>query len=247
MKPGKLITIRTVIGQEVPDVDHLPGEIVIAMSPEHLTMFRGLARKAGKSFEDYFRQDMLRLPAKPVGPDAPVPYEIVAAPAFPPAPASEQFLMEAVAELHPAKTRKKEAERIHKACAAAGVPFAAILKTAVNRVVGEIEATGSLDLTGYLPPVLFPKLHARLAEINRVFELRRENGFTQWIMEEIMGDLLNGEDGLLFDAYNFDDTQKARRDYRAMVGRWRKEDGLPPLKLPPWRVKRVEKTERRAA
>lgn len=247
VKKCVLITIRTVIGQEVPDVDHLPGELVITMSPEHYSMFRDRAKKAGKSMEAYFKQDMFGLPAKPVGPDAPVPYEIVGAPTAPPAPNSERFLMASVAATYPANRRNSMLERIEKAMAKADVQFMDFMRHVIHKGLVEIEDTGEFRARAYLPDIVFTKLHARLAEIDRVFEFSREDGFTQWIMAQAMEDLLKGKDDVLFGGYTFDNPKKAHRDYRAMIGRWRKEDGLPPLKLPPWRAQRVQKTERRAA
>lgn len=249
VKPGKLITIRTVIGQEAPDVEHLPGELVITMSPEHYSMFRGRAKKAGKSMVAYFKEDMLGLPAKPAEADAPVPFEIVEeAPAAPVMPSlSEQFLMASLVATYSPHRRKSMLKRAQAAAKTVGMPFTDLLQAFVFQGIREIEETGELRYRPYLPDIVFTKLHARLAEIDRVFEFPLEDGFTQWIMSQAMEDLLKGEDGILFESYTFDNPKQAHRDYVAMVGRWRKEDGLPPLKLPPWRAQRVQKTERRAA
>lgn len=247
MKPGKPITIRTVIGQEVPDVDHLPGELVITMSPEHYSMFRGRAKKAGKSMEAYFKQDMLGLPAKPVEPDAPVPYEIVGAPTATPAPSTVCPYMASVIAAFPENRRKAMLKRAQVAAKTVDMPFKDLLQAFVFQGLREIEETGELRYRPYLPDIVFTKLHIRLAEVDRVFQFSQEDGFTQWIMAQAMEDLMKGADDLLFEAYTFDNPKKAHRDYVAMVGRWRKEDGLPPLKLPPWRAQRLEKMERRAA
>lgn len=241
MKPGKRLVVRTVLGLEIPDVQHLANEIILSVSPEHLTMFRERAKVAGKDgLEEYFAEDIN---------SGPVPFEIVEkAPAAPVMPSlSEQFLLSSLVVSYSPHRRKSMLKRIQKAVKVVGMPFTDLLQAFVFQGIREIEETGELRYRPYLPDIVFTKLHIRLAEVDRVLSLTGEDRFTQLIMAQVMEDLLRGEDDLLFEAYTFDNPKKAHRDCVAMVGRWRKEDGLPPLKLPPWRAKRVQKTERRAA
>ncbi|WP_265595410.1 hypothetical protein [Verrucomicrobium sp. BvORR106] len=231
--------IRTVLGLDVPDVQHLGNEIILSLSPEHLTMFRERAKAAGKgSVAEYFAEDSH---------NAPVPYEIVGTPTAPPAPSTVCPYMASLIAAFPANRRKAILKRAQKAVEVVGMPFTDLLRNVVSKALQEIDATGSFLFRGWSPDIVFTKLRIRLAEVDRVFGLQGEDGFTQGIMASVMRDLLNGEDGLLMESYNFDNPKQAHRDYVAMVGRWRKEDGLPPLKLPPRHAQRTQKTERRAA
>lgn len=117
----------------------------------------------------------------------------------------------------------------------------------IQKGLEEVEATGVIRLP-FAPCPLPPKLSQRFAELDSVMELEPGEGVAEGILSELVGDMLNGTDDRLEQAWTFDKPEEARRLYASLLNKWRKQDGRKPLPLSrlcprPWTGTEAAKVE----